>query len=145
MAGIGLRALIALRRLRHAETDAARRDLGTAVARQTALTARDEAITREFDRSREASDDFDRETYSAWLRRMRNERSRLADAMLAAASRTAEARTCLARCRVAETSADDALARAVMEREAAAARREQVMLEDAARAIRRADHGNGSS
>ena len=41
-----IRALTALRRLRHLEADAARRDLGEALAAETALAARDAAIAR---------------------------------------------------------------------------------------------------
>ena len=136
-----LGALTALRRLRKVETDAARRDLGEAVTQEIALAARDAAMGRELDEARRHSGDFDREAFAAWFGRMRGERARLADVMRDAAARTATARTALANRRVAETAADEALANALAARDAAVARREQVMLEDVARALKRAAGG----
>jgi hypothetical protein len=73
----------------------------------------------------------------AWFGRMQAERARLADAMREAAAHTATARTTLANRRVAETAAEEALTRALAVQEAAAERREQVVLEDVARALKR--------
>jgi len=132
------RALTALRRLRHAETDAARRDLGEALTRETALAARDAAMRDELQTARSMTGDFDREAFSAWLGRTRAERAILADALRDAAAQTAAARTVLTNRRVAETSAEEVLAEAIVARDAVAARRDQVMLEDVARALKRA-------
>lgn len=130
-------ALTALRRLRRVESDAARRDLGEALTRETALAARDDAIGRELNEARGISGDFDREAFAAWFGRMRAERARLADAIREAAVRTGVARTELAQRRVAEMAAEEALAAAVAAREAEVAHREQVMLEDVARTLKR--------
>jgi hypothetical protein len=131
-----LHALTALRRLRRAETDQARRELGEALGREMALAARSEAIRRELDAARQVEGDFDREAFSAWWERMRVERARLADAAQTAEARTAAARSMLANRRVAETAAEDALARELGAREAALARHEQAVLEDVARALK---------
>ena len=125
-----------MRRMRRAETDGASRVLGDALAQETALAARNEAIGRELDDARHVSGDFDREAFSAWWERMREERARLADAQGAARARTAAAQAVLANRRVAETAAEDALAREVASREAALARHEQAVLEDVARALK---------
>src|SRR5271156_2997759 len=66
-----LRTLTALRRLRRVETDEARRDLGVALAQETALAARDEAMRGELEAARQVSGDFDRDAFSAWWARMR--------------------------------------------------------------------------
>jgi hypothetical protein len=134
-----LGALTALRRLRRVETDAARRDLGEALAQETALATRDDALRRDLDAARQISGDFDREVFVAWFGRMLAERARLADAIRDAEARTAAARTVLAHRRVAETAAEEALAEALAAKQAAVAHREQLMLEDVARALRRAD------
>jgi hypothetical protein len=130
-------ALTALRRLRHAETDAARRDLGEALSRETAQADQDDALAREVAEARQLSGDFDRETFVAWLGRVRAERARLAGAMREAASYTEKMRTILGHRRLAETAAEGALATALAAQQAAAAQREQVMLEDTARALKR--------
>jgi hypothetical protein len=131
-----IRALTALRRLRKVETDAARSDLGETLAEETALAARDAAIEGEVEAARQLTGDFDRQGFFHWLARMRTERSQLATALLAAEVRIAAARLELAHRRVAETSAEQALAQAVLTREAEAAGRGQVMLEDVSRALR---------
>jgi hypothetical protein len=132
------RALSALRRLRHAETDAARRDLGEALARETALAERHAALVGELDAARRISGDFDREAFVAWFGRRRAERERLAAALQQAGALTAAARASLARRRGAETAAEAALAAAKAALATALAQREQVMLEDVARALKRA-------
>ncbi|MGA3005805.1 MAG: hypothetical protein ABSE20_29235 [Acetobacteraceae bacterium] len=129
-------ALTALRRLRHVETDAARRDLGEALTRETALAARDNALAQELAEARQLSGDFDREAFVAWFGRVRTERARLAEAMQEAISHIEKARTTLAHRRVAETAAEAGLAEAVSAQKTAAGRREQVMLEDVARALK---------
>ena len=136
MADPNLRALTSLGRLRHVETDGARRDLGDALAKETALAARDEAIEREMDAARWVSGNFDREAFSAWFGRMQTERVLLADAMRDAKALTAAARTALAHRRVAETSAEEELARQVSAREVELERRDQLTLEDVARALK---------
>jgi hypothetical protein len=133
-----LRTLTALRRLRRVETDEARRDLGVALAQETALAARDEAMRGELEAARQVSGEFDRDVFSAWWARMRNEREKLAEAVRQAEIRTATTRTTLANRRVAETAAEDALAHEVSARELTTARRDQAMLEDVARALKRA-------
>lgn len=140
-----LGALTALRRLRHVETDAARRDIGDALARETALAERDGAVRRELDAARQLTGDFDREAFIAWFRQKLTERAQLADATREAEANTAAARTTLARRRVAETAAEEALATAITAREAVVARREQVMLEDVSRALKRASVRNQKS
>lgn len=131
-----LGALTALHRLRHAETDAARRDLGEALAREAALSAQDDALRRELADAHRIPVDFDREAFAAFLGRMRAERARLADVMREAAARTTSAQTVLARRRAAEIVAGSALASALAARNSAAARREQVALEDIARVLK---------
>jgi hypothetical protein len=138
MAQSELRALTVLRRLRRVETDAARRDLGEALAREVGLAEREAAIAREVGEESRISGDFDRQTFFAWLGRMRIERAGLADALRDAEVRTAAARATLAYRRVAETAAGHALAREITAREVASARRDQLMLEDVARALKRA-------
>jgi hypothetical protein len=69
---------------------------------------------------------------------MRAERGKLADAIKQAEARTAAARTTLAQQRVAETSAEDALTAGLAAKQAEVARREQLVLEDVARALSRA-------
>src|SRR5258708_722878 len=100
-----LRALTALRRVRHIETDGARR--------------------REIDGERRHAGDFDRDSFIAWFGQKLTERAHLADATREAEARTAAARTTLARRRVAETAAEEALAIAIVARDAVVARREQ--------------------
>jgi hypothetical protein len=137
-----LGALTALRRLRHVETDAARRDLGDTLTLEIALAERDGAVRRELDEARQYAGDFDREAFIAWFGQKLTERAHLADATREAEARTAAARTTLARRRVAETAAEEALAIAIVARDAVVARREQVMLEDVSRALKRASERN---
>ena len=137
-----LGALTALRRLRHVETDAARRDLGEALTRETSLSARQSVLGEELEAARQFSGEFDREAFAAWFGRVRTERERLAAAMREAEAHTAAARTTLSHRRVAETAAEAALSTARAAQAATVAQREQVMLEDVARALRRAaGHG----
>jgi hypothetical protein len=138
MSDPNLRALTALRRMRHVETDEARRDLGDAMAQETALVARDAAIRGELDTARGMTGEFDREAFAAWLRRSMTERARLADALKQAEAQSAAARIVLANRRLAETAAEEALARGVAAVEAEAARKDQLTLEDVARALKRA-------
>ena len=120
------------------ETDEARRALAETLASEAALATRNEAITREIADARQRPDIFDRETFSAWLARMRSEQTRLTEPLRGATMRTAANRAVLANRRMAETAADEALGRAVTARESAVARRDQAMLEDVARALTRA-------
>ena len=141
-----VRALTALRRMRKIETDSARRGLAEALAAEVALAARDAAIAAEVETARQFTGDFDRQSFFHWLERMRTERTRLAEALRSAEARTAAARVALARRRVAETAAEQALDRAALSQAAEAARRDQVMLEDVARALKlAADMSPGSS
>lgn len=133
-----LSTLSALRRLRRVETDTARRALGEAVTQEAALSARDAALAQDLGEARQLTGDFDREAFAAWFIRMRAERALLGAAMREAEARTAAGRADLAQRRLAETAAEEALARAVATRDAAVAAREQVMLEDVSRALRRA-------
>ena len=133
-----LAALTALRRLRHAETDAARRELGEALTREAALAARHSTLAQELEAARQFSGEFDREAFAAWLGRARAERERVGAAMREAEAHTAAVRTTLAHRRVAETAAEAALASAKAAQQAAIAQREQVILEDVARALKRA-------
>jgi hypothetical protein len=132
-----IQVLTALGRMRRVETDEARRDLGEALAQETALQTRQAAIGRELEAALKVTGDFDRQAFLAWLRLKRGEQAEVAAAMRAAEARTAEARSELAHHRVAETAAEEALAQAAAAREADVARREQVTLEDVARALRR--------
>jgi hypothetical protein len=140
-----LRTLTALRRLRRVETDEARRHLGEALAHETELAERDEAMRGELEAGRQVSGDFDRDAFSAWWARMGSMRGKLADAMRQAEIRTAATRTVLANRRVAETAAEDALAREMSAREVTVARRDQAVLEDVARALKRAAETNKTS
>jgi hypothetical protein len=145
MAESNLRALTALRRLRKIETDAARGDLAQTLAAEVALAARDAAVAAEVETARLFTGDFDRQSFFHWLERMRTERTRLAESLLAAEAGTAAARAALAGRRVAETAAEQALDRAALAKAAEAARRDQVMLEDVARTLKRAaDTSSGS-
>jgi hypothetical protein len=69
---------------------------------------------------------------------MSAERAHLAEAIRSAEARTAAGRTELASRRVAETSAEDALAEVVSAEAAEASRRDQLTLEDVSRALARA-------
>ncbi len=138
MAEPRLRVLTALRRLRRVETDTARRELGEALAQEAGLAERDSAIEREVGAARQFTGDFDRQAFFAWWERMRTERARLANAIRVAAARTEAARATLARRRVAETAAEEALTRELNALAADDARREQIVLEDVARGLRRA-------
>lgn len=131
-----LRTLNAVRRLRHVETNEARRDLAAALARESVLADQDAAIVRDIAVARQIDGDFDREALAAWLMRIRVERDRLAAEMPAAIVRTAEARSVLAGRRMAENAAEEAGSAAAKALETAAARRDQTMLEDVARASR---------
>jgi hypothetical protein len=132
-----LAPLQALRRLRRVETDAARRALGDALTQEASLTAKQSTLVHELAAARRISGTFDRDAFAAWFARVRAEQRQVAAALLAAAARTAAARTALAQRRVAETAAESALASGVAAKAAAAAQREQVILEDASRALRR--------
>lgn len=138
MAGPDISTLIALRRLRHAETDIARRDLGLAMAKEAAAVAREAALRQELDAARQTAGEFDREAFVAWFSRARAEWERLAGESRAASDRAAEARLSLAHRRVAETAAEESLARANALKQAAVAHREQLMLEDVARTLKQA-------
>ena len=130
------RALIALCRLRRVRTDSARRDLAQAVARERAVVEREAGLTRAMDDARRIDDGFDREVYSRWFARMIAERQRMGEMRAEAAALTAAERAELARRRVAETAAEDAVARRMAEAELITARRDQATLEEIARAIR---------
>jgi hypothetical protein len=133
---LNLNALTSLCRLRRVETDAARRDLGDAMSQETALASRIAAMEREADDARRVSGPFDREAFAAWFARMLDLRVRLTAAMRDAEVQSTVARTTLAHRRVAETAAEEALAAAMTAREADVTRREQLALEDVARALR---------
>jgi hypothetical protein len=135
MSDPNLGALTALRRLRRVETDAARVDLGQALTRETALAAQYAAMAEEIGEARRLPGDFDREAFAAWFARTLDDRARLADAMRDAEAHSVVTRTTLAHHRVAETAAEEALANAKAVREADLSRREQLMLEDVARAL----------
>ncbi len=138
-----LQVLTALGRMRRVETDEARRNLSDALAKEIALETRDAAIGRELEEALRVTGDFDRQTFLAWLGRKRGERAEIATAIRAAASRTAATRSALSHQRVAETAAEEALGRAKVAREEDVARRDQVMLEDVARALRRTNGTSG--
>ncbi len=135
MNGSNLKVLNVVFRARKVETDTARRALGDASGHETALAA------REMDAARGVPGDFDRDAFVAWFRRMRALRDQLAETMREAAARTETARTDLARRRLAETAAEEAVARAVAEHAAVAQHRDQVILEDVARALKRINDG----
>ena len=136
MPGTSLSALSVFYRLRHAEADAARRDLGEALAQEAVLRAQDETLRRELDDARQCAGNFDRESFAAFLGRVRAKRAQLANAICEAAARTASARTALAHRRAAETVAQAAQADALAAQNAAVAQREQMALEDIARALK---------
>ena len=132
-----IRALTALRRLRHLEADAARRDLGEALAAETVLAARDAAIARELGDARSIIGEYDRDAFGAFLARARAERTVLAGAMREAEARTGAAREALTRQRLAARAAEEVWNRATAARAAEAARKDQHEMEDVARAMRR--------
>lgn len=129
--------LTILRRLRRAETDVSRRELGDATAHEATALAHQMTLTRQINEAREFADDFDREAFAAWFGRALAELSRLANATHDAAARTAAARADLAARRMAETAAENALTAAMAERAAEMDKREQLESEDAARASKR--------
>jgi hypothetical protein len=131
-----LGSLTALRQLRHAETDLARRDLSDALTREAALAAQHSNLSQELEATRQFSGEFDRDAFAAWFGRARAERERLAAAVREAEAHTVTTRTTLAHRRVAETAAVDALAAAHTAKKAATERREQLVLEDVARALK---------
>jgi hypothetical protein len=137
MADPDLAALTALRRLRHVETDTARRALGEAMTQETALAAREAAMRRDLDAARRMTGDFDREAFMAWFSRTRATWTVLGGELREAASRTEAARAALGRRRLAETAAEEALAQAAAVKQAALDRREQAMLEEVARELKR--------
>jgi hypothetical protein len=102
------------------------------------LATKQTALQAELGKARRTPGDFDREVFAAWYARMTRESTRLAAEARDAEARTGVARTALANRRVAETAAEDALAREVAARDAIEARRDQAMLEDAARALKQA-------
>ena len=102
----------------------------------------EQAVAREMSEARRVTGEYDRDGFAAWLARMRGERARLAAGSEAAQTRTARARAELAQSRVAENAAGEALAKARAAHAVEAERRDQVMLEDVARAIRRKDTGS---
>jgi hypothetical protein len=131
-----LRVLTALCRLRRVETDSARRDLSEALAGEIALAAREAVVQRQIEEALAVTGDFDRQAFALWFGRMRTEQTELGQAMQAADAQTRATRTALAHRRVAETAAETALGQEITARAAEVARREQVALEDAARASR---------
>ena len=137
-----IHALTALCRLRRIETDTARRALAGALAWETKLTDQEQAIAREVSEACRVTGEYDRDGFAAWLARMRGERARLAAESEAAQTRTGRSRAALAQGRVAEQAAGEALARAHAAWAMEMARRDQVMLEDVARAIWGKDTGS---
>ena len=137
MSAARLRPLLALRRLRQLELDEARRVLAEALAHEAALTRRDADLARDVADARAVTGAYDPEAFNAFLARIRAERELIAEAACAAAARVESARGGLASRRVAEAAADDALARAHEILTAEMMRRDQLMLEDVARALRR--------
>jgi hypothetical protein len=133
-----IRILNALGRLRKIETDMARRDLGETLEKVAALAERDVAIAAQVEAARQFIGDFDRQAFIRWLDRMWAERTRLAESLRVAEALSEAARSVLARRRVAETATEQALAAAELAQAAEVARRDQVMLEDVARALKRA-------
>ena len=138
MSDAKIRALKILCRLRQVETDEARRGLGETMARETALAANEAAMEGELKSAREVTGDFDRDAFSAWFERKVTERARLSGAIRDAEACTLTARSELSNRRVAETAAKETLAREILALETATERREQIMLEDVARALKRA-------
>ncbi len=108
------------------------------MARETKLAASDAAMETELTAAREITGDFDRDAFSAWFERKVTERAGLAGTIRDAEARTLAARTELSNRRVAETAAKETLAREILALETATDRREQIMLEDVARALKRA-------
>ncbi len=131
------RALMALRRSRRIETDLARRDLGVVLAHEADLIAGEQAIAREVEGARREIGAFDPDVFAAWLGRMAARRAALGEEARAAAETVAAARRELAARRMAETAAEDALGHIMAERALEVARRDQMTLEDVARALRR--------
>lgn len=129
------RTLAALTRLRHIETDRARRALAEALAHEATLSAEHTAIERQIAAERRRDGDFDRDAFAAWLMRMRAQQARLADASREAQARTAAARADLAARRMAETTAEERMAETIAAHDAELARKDQVVLDDAARAL----------
>lgn len=133
----GSHALASLERLRRLETGEARRALAVALAREATLEAEIAGIEERIAAARRCDEVFDRESFAAWLARMAAKRMGLAQSQNAAAEATAAARRQLVDRSMAETAAKDALALARSKQSAAEARRDQAILEEAARAIRR--------
>ena len=133
------RALAALRRLRHLETDEARRALAEALTGETAIMEQEAAITREVTAARAITGAYDQQAYALWIARVATERTRFGHLLREAGERTADARAALAARRMAETAAEEALERAREARATEEAHRDQVMLEDISRSLRSGD------
>ena len=131
-----VQVLRALRRSRRIETDAARGALGEAMRREQAAAEQEAATIREMEAARRAAECFDADAFSRWFSGMIARRDHQAEAHRDAASHAAAARAALTARRLAETAAEEALARRVAEEDAVTARRDQVTLEEVARAIR---------
>jgi len=89
------RALKALTRLRHIETDEARRALAETLAEETALLDRDATLAAAAIAARTVAGEYDRDSFAAFLARVRAERETLAAALRATEARTAAARMAL--------------------------------------------------
>ena len=119
------------------ETGEARRALAAALTREAVLAEEESTIEDMVASARRRDEVFDRESFAAWLASMTEKRAGLARTRSAAAAETATARRMLANRTMAETAVEDALALARANWLKAEAHRDQAMLEDAARAIRR--------
>jgi len=129
-------------RLRNLAVNEARRALAECITAETAaagaLRRLDAAIAAETDAAGDLSgDDQSVEDFAAWLRRIDVERRAATAALETTEVRCTEARAALAASRTAARAMEDLLLRRQADRQLAAGRREQAMLDEAG--LRRAD------
>ena len=122
-------------RLRRLEVDAAQRALAECLRDEAAaaltLRALDTAITAETDAATASEDDRAVEDFALWLHRTERDRA-AAEAVLARAeTRSTEARAVLSATRSAARAMDEILTVRAAERQAVAAGREQIALDEA--------------
>lgn len=133
MSGPLSKVLATVARVRRIETDTARRALAIALAREADLARRAAGAEGALAAARTMTEPFDQQTFSAYVSRVTQERSRLLAASKAAETETDLARAALAARRMAETVASEALAGARRSEDHALSQRTQTALEDAAR------------
>ncbi len=134
--------LAAILRVRRLALDQATRELAECLRVETAtgraVAAVEQAIAQEQKAASSlAGDDLVVEMFGAWLKRARQDLRAAVDARERAEAETARARAVVAAARAAVAAIESELARKAAEQDAAAARREQQVLDEVAQRRRR--------